>query len=168
MCESLWCLGSLRFNMKFICSSATKTIFFLQNNHRREKKWLFATMRREKVPAQKAKWAVVNHSKSQSASGERVAVYLVELKGCFILQAPSADAEFKQVLFIINRLKVTSDEKPPEVVNRSGVVLHQDNNRPHISLQSQHKLVQLGWDVLIHPTYSRDIATPDYYLLLSL
>lgn len=52
-------------------------------------------MRREKDPAQKVKWAVVNHSKSQSASGERVAVYLVELEGYFILPSAKSDVEIQ-------------------------------------------------------------------------
>ncbi|EZA57614.1 Histone-lysine N-methyltransferase SETMAR, partial [Ooceraea biroi] len=54
------------------------------------------------------------------------------------------------------------------LVNRKGVLFHQDNARPHTSLTIRTKLLQLGWDVLPHPAYSPDIAPSDYYLFRSL
>ncbi|EZA62154.1 Histone-lysine N-methyltransferase SETMAR, partial [Ooceraea biroi] len=52
--------------------------------------------------------------------------------------------------------------------NRYGVIFHQDNIRPHVSLATRQKLLQLGWDVLPHPPYSPDLAPSDFHLFRSL
>ncbi|QQP36139.1 Uncharacterized protein FKW44_021138, partial [Caligus rogercresseyi] len=49
-----------------------------------------------------------------------------------------------------------------------GIVFHQDIARTHTALVTRHKLRELGWKVLIHPPYSRDLASSDYYLFLSM
>ncbi|KZC14855.1 Histone-lysine N-methyltransferase SETMAR [Dufourea novaeangliae] len=56
----------------------------------------------------------------------------------------------------------------PELINRKGVVFHQDNARPHTSLVTRQKLLQLEWDTMPHPPYSPDLAPSDYYLFRSL
>ena len=70
----------------------------------------------------------------------------------------------------LDQLKAALDEKRPEVVNRKRITLHQDNTRPHVSLMmTRQKLLQLGWEVLIHPLYSpSDIAPSDFHLFKSL
>jgi len=66
-------------------------------------------------------------------------------------------------------LKVAIDEKRPELSNHHGVVFHQDNARPHVSLTTKRqKLLQFDWDVLSHPSYSPDIASSDIHLFTSL
>ena len=59
-------------------------------------------------------------------------------------------------------------EKHPELVKRKHIIFHQGNTRPHVSLMTRQKLLQLGWEVLIHPPYSPDIAPLDFHLFLSL
>ncbi|GFV67472.1 histone-lysine N-methyltransferase SETMAR [Trichonephila clavipes] len=54
-----------------------------------------------------------------------------------------------------------------ELINRKGVVFHQDNTRPHTSLVIHQKLLQLEWDTMPHPPYSPDLAPSDYYLFRS-
>ncbi|KZC14268.1 Histone-lysine N-methyltransferase SETMAR, partial [Dufourea novaeangliae] len=54
------------------------------------------------------------------------------------------------------------------IANRKGVVFHQDNARPHVSLITRQKLLELGWDVLPHPPYSPDLAPSDFHLFRSL
>ena len=43
-----------------------------------------------------------------------------------------------------------------------------DNARPHTAKKTREKLLQLQWEVLIHPPYSPDLAPSDFYLFCSL
>ena len=64
----------------------------------------------------------------------------------------------------LDQLKAALNEKHPELVNRKCIIIHQDNERPHVSLMTRQKLLQLGWEVLICPLYSTDFATLDFHL----
>ena len=64
----------------------------------------------------------------------------------------------------LDQLKVAIDKKHPEVVNRKCIIFHQDNARRHVSLMTRQKLLQLGWEVMIHPPYSSDIVPSDFHL----
>ena len=68
----------------------------------------------------------------------------------------------------LDQLKAALDENCPELVNRKRIIFPQDNARPHVSLMTRQKLLQLGWEVLIHPPYSPDIAPLDFHLFRSL
>jgi len=59
-------------------------------------------------------------------------------------------------------------QKRPGLVNRKGIVFHHDNARPHTSLITRQKLLELGWDLLPHPPYSPDLAPSDFHLFRSL
>jgi histone-lysine N-methyltransferase SETMAR len=49
-----------------------------------------------------------------------------------------------------------------------GVVLHQDNARPHVSKMTQQKIKELNLEILDHLPYSPDLAPSDYHLFRSL
>ena len=66
-----------------------------------------------------------------------------------------------------DQLKAAIDEKRPELANRKLIVFHQDNTRQHVSLMTRQKLLQLVWEVLIHPPNSPDIAPLDFHLFRS-
>ena len=68
----------------------------------------------------------------------------------------------------LDQLKAALDEKHPELVNRKRIIFHQDNAIPHVSLMTRQKLLQLGWEVLIHLPYSPGIAPSDFHLFRSL
>jgi len=68
----------------------------------------------------------------------------------------------------LDKLNAAIIEKRPELVNRRSVVFHQDNARPHTSLVTRQKLMELGWELMLHPPYSPDLAPSDYYLFRSL
>ena len=57
----------------------------------------------------------------------------------------------------LDQLKAALEEKCLELVNRKCIIFHQDNTRPHVSFTTRQKLLQLGWEVLIHRPYSPDI-----------
>ncbi|GFX46174.1 histone-lysine N-methyltransferase SETMAR [Trichonephila clavipes] len=68
----------------------------------------------------------------------------------------------------LDRLKLAINQKRPESASRRGVVFHQDNARPHTSVMTRQKLRELGWEVLMHPPYSSDLAPSDYHFFLTL
>ena len=51
----------------------------------------------------------------------------------------------------LDQRKAALNKKRPELVNRKRIIFHQDNTRLHVSLMTRQKLLQLGWEVLIHP-----------------
>jgi len=57
-------------------------------------------------------------------------------------------------------------QKRPSLINTGRIVFHQDNARPHKSLVTRQKLRELGWEVLLHPPNSPDLAPSDYHLFL--
>ena len=59
-------------------------------------------------------------------------------------------------------------EKRPELATRKGVIFYQDNARPHTSLVTRKKLLDVGWEVMPHPPYTSDLASSDYNLFRSL
>ena len=68
----------------------------------------------------------------------------------------------------LTKLNNAVEEKRPELTNRKGIAFHHDDARPHTSLVNRQKLLELGWDVLPHPSYSSDLAPFDYFLFRSL
>ena len=71
--------------------------------------------------------------------------------------------------FQLDQLRAALEEKRPELANRKRIIFHQNNARLHVSLMTMQKLLQLGWEVLIHLPYSPNIAaTSDFHLFWSL
>ena len=68
----------------------------------------------------------------------------------------------------LNKLNAVVKEKLSELVNRKGVIFHHQNATLHTSLSTHQKLLRLGWEVMLHPLYSPDLAPSDYYLFRSL
>jgi histone-lysine N-methyltransferase SETMAR len=67
-----------------------------------------------------------------------------------------------------DRVNECLKEKRPHLVNREGVVVHQDNARPHVSKMTQQKIKELNWEISDYPPYSLDLAPSDYHLFRSL
>ena len=59
-------------------------------------------------------------------------------------------------------------EKRPELATGKAVILHQDNARPHTSLVTRKKLLELGWEVMLHLPFCPELARSDYHLFRSL
>ena len=54
------------------------------------------------------------------------------------------------------------------MINCKGVIFHHDNATRHTSLATRHKLLRLGWGVMLHPPYSHNVVPSDNYLFRSL
>jgi len=68
----------------------------------------------------------------------------------------------------LNILKAAIEEKRPGLANRHWVVFHQDNARPHVSVNTLQKLKGFVWDIPNDPPFSPDMAPLNYYLLRSM
>jgi histone-lysine N-methyltransferase SETMAR len=68
----------------------------------------------------------------------------------------------------LDKVNENLKEKRSALVNRKGFIFHQDNAKPHTSLQTTQKLKELGWELMEHPPYSPDIAPSDFHLFRSL
>ena len=44
----------------------------------------------------------------------------------------------------LDQQRAALDEKHSELVNKKHIIFHQDNARPHVSLMTRQKLLQLG------------------------
>ena len=54
----------------------------------------------------------------------------------------------------LDQLKAALYKKYPELINRKRIIFHRDNAKPHASLLTSQKLLELGWEVLlIDPLY---------------
>ena len=69
-----------------------------------------------------------------------------------------------QIMKLDNEIK----EKRPELATCNGVIFHQDKAEAHTSLFTHKKLLELGWEMMLHPPYRRDLAQSDYHLFRSL
>ncbi|XP_040575887.1 histone-lysine N-methyltransferase SETMAR-like [Lepeophtheirus salmonis] len=68
----------------------------------------------------------------------------------------------------LDRLKESIAQKRPALASSIRIVFHQDNTRPHASIETRQKIRELGWEVLLHPPYSPDLAPSDYHLFPSI
>lgn len=64
----------------------------------------------------------------------------------------------------LDKLDNVIKQKRLEVVNRKVVMFHHCNARPYTSLVTRKKLLQLGWDVLLHLPYLSNLALLDYHV----
>jgi len=64
----------------------------------------------------------------------------------------------------LRRVAAALAKKQPSLVNRKGVLFHQDNARPHTAKATVEVINSLGWELLPHTPYSPDIAPSDYHL----
>ena len=69
----------------------------------------------------------------------------------------------------LNHLNDNLMHKRPSVAsNRRKVILFDDNARPHVAIAVKQMLMELEWEVLLHPAYSPDLTPSDYHLFRSM
>ncbi|PNF25035.1 hypothetical protein B7P43_G06980, partial [Cryptotermes secundus] len=66
-------------------------------------------------------------------------------------------ARYVQTLHKLRR--ALRDKRP----GRNIIILH-DNARPHAARLTSEAIAKMGWEVLLHPSYSPDLAPSDYHL----
>ena len=88
---------------------------------------------------EQATWTSSNNIKSWYSSKEGFVISLVGLQRITTINS---------VVYIeqLTKLKNAVEEKRPELTNRKGVAFHRDDARPHASLVTRQKLLELGWD----------------------
>jgi len=59
------------------------------------------------------------------------------------------------------RLRTALLEKRPALVNRKGVLIHNDNARPHTARGTCAKIKKCSWEKLPYPALSPDLAPTD-------
>jgi histone-lysine N-methyltransferase SETMAR len=65
----------------------------------------------------------------------------------------------------LDRMFAKLQQKYPSLVNRKGVLLQQDNAKPHTAKKTVSKIEDTEYvELLPHPAYSPDLAPSDYYL----
>ena len=102
---------------------------------------------------------------------EGYAVYLAGLDRCYLLWAVETEQKhhWGTVSNTIDALKPSTARKTAQYEQRhERVILQHDNARPHVAKPLKTYLETLKWEVLLHPTYSPDIALSDYYLFQSM
>ncbi|GFW80326.1 histone-lysine N-methyltransferase SETMAR [Trichonephila clavipes] len=129
------------------------------------------------------KWVVYNNVKCKRSWSKKInrlkafqKSILIKERSCYLLGGISKESVFFRFYRTIqpslssdgHKLNDSPKKNRPELIRRKGVVFHQDNARPNVSLVTHQKIFQLEWDTLPHPSYSSDLAPSDYYLFRSL
>lgn len=156
-----------------ICDSLLKrneSIPFLKQIVTGGEKCLFYTnMEGERLWGQKSNDSLQNEPKIKLHSKVMLCIWW-DWMGVLFYELLPENQTIDSIKFCsqLDRLKAAIDKKRPELVNGKGVVFYRDNDRPHVSLMTRQKLLQLDWEVLTHPPYSPDITPSDYHLFRSL
>ena len=93
-----------------------------------------------------------------------------DFKGIFYFELLPRNQTINSNVYCRQLMKLDKEmkEKQRELSTSKGVIFHQDNARPHISLVTGKKLLELGWEAMPHPPYSPDLALFNYHLFRSL
>ncbi|KAG6804545.1 Ammar1 transposase [Apis mellifera caucasica] len=77
-----------------------------------------------------------------------------DYKGIVYFELLPPNRTINSVVYIeqLTKLNNAVEEKRPELTNRKGILFHHDNARPHTSLVTRQKLLELGWDVFATST----------------
>ena len=88
-------------------------------------------------------------------------------KGVLYYELPPENQEINSNKFCsqLDQVKAAVYTRKPELVNRKCITFHPD--KAGASLMTRQKLLQVGWEVLIHPPHSPEITVSDFHLFRS-
>lgn len=71
-----------------------------------------------------------------------------DCKGVVFFELSSRNVTLNSDMYCqqLDKLNEAIAEKRPELINRKEVIFHHDNARPHSSLMTREKLLELGWE----------------------
>ena len=80
-----------------------------------------------------------------------------DFKGIVYFELLPRNKTINSNVYCLQLMKLDKEimEKRRERATRKGVIFHQNNDRPHTSLVTRKKLLELGWEVMPHPPYTR-------------
>lgn len=156
ICDSLLKRNEIHPFLKRLITGDEKWIVY--NNVNRKRSWVM-----QDEPAQTTPKAEIHQKKIM------LSVWW-DYKGILHFELLPRNQTINSNVYVQQLAKLSDavKEKRPELANRKGVVFQHDNAKPHTSLVTRQKLLELGWDVLSHPPYSPDLAPSDYHLFRSM
>ena len=83
----------------------------------------------------------------------------------FLIRGQTANAE--RYCKTLHKLRRPTRNKRRSMLT-AGVVLFNDNARPHMARWSAHLLEEFSWEVFNHPSYSPNLAPNDFHFFLHL
>ena len=157
----------------FICDSLLKhneTDSFLKRTITGDEKWVVYDNVARKRSWSKRDEPAQSTSKADIHQKKVMLSVWWDFKGIFYFELLPRNKTNYSNVYCHQLMKLDNEikRKRPELVTRKGIIFHQDNARPHTSLVTRKKLLQLGWEVMPHPPYSPDLAPSDYHLYRSL
>lgn len=103
--------------------------------------------------------------KSQRAVGKVMLTVFWDMKGPvtidFLQRGTTVNAE--NYCELLGKVKDDIRSRRRGLLSR-GVILLQDNARPHTAARTLAQIDDMGWELLTHPPYSPDLAPSDYHL----
>lgn len=104
-------------------------------------------------------------ARSVPSAGKRMATIFWDKKGILLIKWLPEKQTINSDYYVnlLTELREIIKKERRGLVTR-GIILQQDNARPHTSRQTVSKIGELGYELLPHPAYSPDLAPCDYWL----
>ena len=157
------------WRLRFASQTSRKWSVFEAHHHWGRKMGCIQQRQTQEVMEQK-RWTGSNHFQSRYSPKKVMLSVWWDFKGIVFFELLPDNTTINSEVYChqLGKLNDALQQKRSELINRKGVVFHQNKARPHTSLVTRQKLLQLEWDTMLHPPYSPDLAPSDYYLFRSL
>lgn len=103
------------------------------------------------------------------SAGKQMATVFWDKEGILLIEwlPRGATINSNYYIEILHKLREAIKQKRRGKLSR-GILLQQDNARPHTSQATMAAITDLGFELLPHPPYSPDLAPSDYWLFASM